>query len=238
MTVRARFHFLRAATGAVLALALSSCIGLQSPSGQGPQWVARMKANNEARQQQEAYAATGAPGEAGAAAAGGVAPAVAGATAGSVAATLPPSQSRGGFFGVLNGGDAPGIPQRPRYDSGRSRAPITEATATTLPETAPMAAVMIDPKTGYPISASASEDARLPLPQEGLPVGAPVPPEGRMTPAPPVPMDPKDIKTGTRGNIYGRVRSPYPPYLELDASGVLPGSLARDPATGKVFRIP
>lgn len=222
--------------GAVPALVLASCIGLQSPSGQGPQWVARMKANSEARQQQEAYAAAGAPGETGAAAAGGVSPAMAGA--GGPAATLPPSQNRSGFFGVLNGGDAPGIPQRPRYDSGRSRAPITEATSTVLPETAPMAAVMIDPKTGYPIPATATEDARLPLPQEGLPVGASVAPGGQMTPAPPVPMDPKDIKTGTRGNIYGRVRSPYPPYLELDASGVLPGSLARDPATGKVFRIP
>ncbi|WP_038170162.1 hypothetical protein [Verrucomicrobium sp. BvORR106] len=50
--------------------------------------------------------------------------------------------------------------------------------------------------------------------------------------------DPKDIKTATRAKTPGRVKSPYPPYTELDVSGLNPGSLAKDPTTGKVFRIP
>lgn len=50
--------------------------------------------------------------------------------------------------------------------------------------------------------------------------------------------DPKDIKTATRAKTPGRVKSPYPPYTELDVSGLNPGSLAKDPTNGKVFRIP
>lgn len=53
-----------------------------------------------------------------------------------------------------------------------------------------------------------------------------------------VKTDPKDIKTATRAKTPGRVKSPYPPYTELDVSGLNPGSLAKDPTTGKVFRIP
>lgn len=36
----------------------------------------------------------------------------------------------------------------------------------------------------------------------------------------------------------GRVKSPYPPYNELDVTGLPSGSLATDPTTGKVFRVP
>lgn len=50
--------------------------------------------------------------------------------------------------------------------------------------------------------------------------------------------DPRDIKTATRAKTPGRVKSPYPPYTELDVSGLNPGSLAKDPTNGKVFRIP
>lgn len=50
--------------------------------------------------------------------------------------------------------------------------------------------------------------------------------------------DPNDIKTATRAKTAGRVKSPYPPYTELDVSGLNPGSLAKDPTNGKVFRIP
>lgn len=51
-------------------------------------------------------------------------------------------------------------------------------------------------------------------------------------------VDPQDIKTATKAKTPGRVKSPYPPYSELDVSGLNPGSLAKDPVTGKVFRIP
>jgi hypothetical protein len=51
-------------------------------------------------------------------------------------------------------------------------------------------------------------------------------------------VDTKDVKTATRAKTPGRVKSPYPPYSELDVSGLNSGSLAKDPTTGKVFRIP
>lgn len=46
------------------------------------------------------------------------------------------------------------------------------------------------------------------------------------------------VPTATRGSKPGRVRVPFPPYNELDVSGMASGSLAKDPATGKVFRLP
>lgn len=43
---------------------------------------------------------------------------------------------------------------------------------------------------------------------------------------------------GKRGSKEGRVISPYPPYRELDVSGLSSGSLALDPTTQKVFEVP
>jgi hypothetical protein len=230
--------------GIALAGGLSSCIGLQSPSGQGPQWAARMKANSDARKSQQAQAQAGGPG----AAPGQVAlgpdgvplPGQPALPPGAAGAGATQDSGGSGFFGVLNNGDAPDIPQRPKYDQGARRQPITESSTTLLrQEVAPMDPVHFDKKTGYPIRQMETGYETLPLPREGAQVGAQMPASAiTPTPAAPVAMDPKDIRTVTRSSTFGRVRSPYPPYLELDSSGVLPGSLARDPATGKVFRIP
>ncbi len=43
---------------------------------------------------------------------------------------------------------------------------------------------------------------------------------------------------GKKTAVPGRVISPYPPYQELDVSGLASGSLALDPTTDKVFEIP
>ncbi len=51
------------------------------------------------------------------------------------------------------------------------------------------------------------------------------------------PGEPK-FPAGTRGSHAGRVISPYPPHNELDVSGLPSGSLAVDPTTSKVFRVP
>ena len=48
----------------------------------------------------------------------------------------------------------------------------------------------------------------------------------------------KDIPTASKGSKPGRVKLPFPPYSELDVSGMQSGSLARDPTSGKIFRIP
>ncbi len=104
-----------------------------------------------------------------------------------------------GFFGNLNNGDAPGIPQRPKYDQGSRRAPITESSTTLLrQDVAPMDPVHFDKKTGYPIRQMETGYETLPLPRDGAPVGAQRP-ASAIAPVPvqPMPMDPADIKTGT-----------------------------------------
>ncbi len=43
---------------------------------------------------------------------------------------------------------------------------------------------------------------------------------------------------GKKSGKEGRVISPYPPYRELDVTGLTSGSLALDPTTQKVFEVP
>ena len=43
---------------------------------------------------------------------------------------------------------------------------------------------------------------------------------------------------GKKSSKEGRVISPYPPYRELDVTGLSSGSLALDPTTQKVFEVP
>ncbi|MBL9117908.1 MAG: hypothetical protein JNJ83_23060 [Verrucomicrobiaceae bacterium] len=47
-----------------------------------------------------------------------------------------------------------------------------------------------------------------------------------------------DTPVGKKGSKPGRVISPYPPHNELDVSGLDSGSMALDPTTNRVFRIP
>lgn len=56
--------------------------------------------------------------------------------------------------------------------------------------------------------------------------------------APSPKINPQEVMTATKAKTAGRVKSPYPPYTELDVSGLNSGSLAKDPTNGKVFRIP
>lgn len=52
-----------------------------------------------------------------------------------------------------------------------------------------------------------------------------------------LPLD--QVPTAVRvGERPGRVKSPFPPYGDLDVSGMSSGSLARDPVSGKLFRVP
>lgn len=48
----------------------------------------------------------------------------------------------------------------------------------------------------------------------------------------------KDYPLATRTQKPGFVKSPYQPFNELDATEMNSGSLARDPTTGKIFRVP
>ena len=47
-----------------------------------------------------------------------------------------------------------------------------------------------------------------------------------------------NFPTGTLGSKPGRVVSPYPPHTELNVRGLPSGSLAVDPTTQKVFKVP
>lgn len=60
-------------------------------------------------------------------------------------------------------------------------------------------------------------------------------------PPPPPPASPSTVDTtpvGKKGSKPGRVVSPYPPNNELDVTGLESGSLALDPTTNKVFKVP
>jgi hypothetical protein len=48
----------------------------------------------------------------------------------------------------------------------------------------------------------------------------------------------KSFPAGTLCGKPGFVKSPYAPFSELEATGLPSGSLARDPVSGKIFRIP
>jgi hypothetical protein len=58
------------------------------------------------------------------------------------------------------------------------------------------------------------------------------------TPAPSSPPASQNFPVGTVGKKPGRVVSPYPPHNELDVRELPSGSLALDPTTQKIFRVP
>lgn len=63
--------------------------------------------------------------------------------------------------------------------------------------------------------------------------------ETESMPTPPkAPTETSNVLTGSKTGKVGRVKSPYAPYSELDVTGLPSGSLALDPTTQKVFRIP
>jgi hypothetical protein len=48
----------------------------------------------------------------------------------------------------------------------------------------------------------------------------------------------KNYPLASRAEKPGFLKSPFKPFNELDATGLASGSLARDPTTGKIFRVP
>ncbi len=63
--------------------------------------------------------------------------------------------------------------------------------------------------------------------------------ETDVNPTPPkTSSESSSVQTGSKTGKSGRVKSPYAPYSELDVTGLPSGSLALDPTTQKVFRIP
>jgi hypothetical protein len=48
----------------------------------------------------------------------------------------------------------------------------------------------------------------------------------------------KEVLTATKTENPNRVKSPYPPYTELDVTGLHSGSSALDPTSQRIFRVP
>jgi hypothetical protein len=69
-----------------------------------------------------------------------------------------------------------------------------------------------------------------------------VPPSKEELPVSPKGTEPRtgsnEVPVATKGSKPGRVKIPFPPYSELDVTGLTPGSLAKDPTSGKIFRLP
>lgn len=65
-------------------------------------------------------------------------------------------------------------------------------------------------------------------------VGYNQPPQPQVTPPAPTP----DYPTGYATDTPGIVVSPYKPHNKVNVKGFQPGTLAKDPTTGKIFVVP
>ncbi len=106
-------------------------------------------------------------------------------------------------------------------------APPPKTKTTKQPETTPASA----DKGGVLYSNAGDTHTKQPEPPANADTGViPTPPKA--------PAESSSVLMGSKTGKTGRVRSPYAPYSELDVTGLPSGSLALDPTTQKVFRIP
>jgi hypothetical protein len=90
---------------------------------------------------------------------------------------------------------------------------------------------------------NASQRSNLPLPQAEDPIDPPSPTPvetvEKDAPAPPGKANSEeDAPMAKKTGKPGFVTSPYPPHRLIDVRGMAPGTLAKDPSTEEVFRIP
>ena len=64
------------------------------------------------------------------------------------------------------------------------------------------------------------------------------PPPGYQNPPPPRAGADGEYPTATWTEVPNQVRSPYPPHGKIDVTGFRSGQLAKDPKTGRIFRVP
>ncbi len=115
--------------------------------------------------------------------------------------------------------------------------PSESKSAGTPPSTAGAAKTDTPPKTD---TASAARTEYFPLPgsqPKDTPKDATASAGKPKSDSPPAANTGAFLK-GKRTAKEGRVTSPYPPYQELDVTGLGSGSLALDPTTNKVFEVP
>lgn len=137
----------------------------------------------------------------------------------------------------------------------KSTAPSTQSKSGTTTRTySPPKVTQTPPKTTTPKSSSTSSSSsstpKSSKPKDQPPAPAPTPPPTTTTrrseSTPPPSSSSSNTSSlgsgsflkGKKASKPGRVISPYPPYKELDITGLESGSLALDPTTQKVFEVP
>lgn len=135
----------------------------------------------------------------------------------------------------------------------RSSVPPPSTQSKSTPRTySPPKVSQTPPKTTSKSSSSSSTTKSSPSkPKEQPPAPAPTPPpttttrrsESTPPPSPQTSSNTSSLGSGSflkgkKASKPGRVISPYPPYKELDITGLESGSLALDPTTQKVFEVP
>lgn len=121
-------------------------------------------------------------------------------------------------------------------------APTPEVKKTPMRETTPPPSTQITP----PTPPKEPETNPAPAPRN-TPSTSPSPEEKETktvqnSPPSPAPKPPvrenKEVLTATKTENPNRVKSPYPPYTELDVTGLHSGSSALDPTSQRIFRVP
>jgi hypothetical protein len=140
-------------------------------------------------------------------------------------------------------------PQQPMTPDGRTPQPPSQSRSTTPPTQGKSSTRTYSPPK---VGESASSKSKTQSKPSTIP--QPKPPAQETPPPPPTttrrsestPQTSSSTSSSGSGSFLkgrktgktGRVISPYPPYKELDVTGLESGSLALDPTTQKVFEVP
>jgi hypothetical protein len=140
---------------------------------------------------------------------------------------------------------AKGTGSRPAKEHAKEHEPVTQKNPVhkPTPETSEPVRTKPKPKTQPAETAPQTPPPpRTKPPVESTTAGAAASagktPPGSDSPPVTKPAQDGNVPVGTKTTKSGRVKSPYPPNNELDVSGLPSGSLALDPTTQKIFRVP
>ena len=135
--------------------------------------------------------------------------------------------------------EPPTVPEPPKYEKFAPKPPTTEARLNTefypLPGS-PMDAPTTRDASSVPPRIGGADSDLTPKITESAPAMTKTEPAGTTTDV--GSKSSSSFLVGKRTSKAGRVVSPYPPYNELDITGLPSGSLALDPTTQKVFEVP
>ncbi|WP_156345036.1 hypothetical protein [Verrucomicrobium spinosum] len=137
--------------------------------------------------------------------------------------------------------EPPSRRQEPSPSLGKTQAPKNNAPTGQKPNESPSkpASGNHSPVTTTSNSPVMTPDSTpTPEPRRQEPVADEPNTTANLKPSTPSPAASGAPLVGSKTAKPGRVKSPYPPYNELDVTGLSSGSLAMDPTTQKVFRVP